>query len=134
MVARRDWTRAWWTLASRATDLVTSLAVLEEIERGDFATREDCIRLVAPLPMLAVEPPVLDIVEAYIRHRVMPADPAGDALHLATATYHRCDFLVTWNCKHLANANKFGHIRRVNGLLGLLTPALVTPLELLGEQ
>jgi hypothetical protein len=40
--------------------------------------------------------------------------------------------LVTWNCKHLANANKCGHIRRVNGLLGLFTPALVTPLALLG--
>lgn len=62
----------------------------------------------------------------------MPADPAGDALHLALASYHRCDFLVTWNCKHLANANKFGHIRRVNGLLGLFSPSLVTPLELLG--
>ena len=58
----------------------------------------------------------------------------GDALHLAIASYHRCDFLVTWNCKHLANANKFGHIRRINGILGLSVPSLVTPLELLGED
>jgi hypothetical protein len=63
-----------------------------------------------------------------------PADPGGDALHLALASYHRCDFLVTWNCRHLANANKFGHIRRVNVLLGLFVPALVTPLELLGDD
>ena len=84
--------------------------------------------------MVAIDASILEIVEAYIRHRVMPADPAGDALHLALASYHRCDFLVTWNCRHLANANKFGHIRRVNGLLGLLTPALVTPLELLGDD
>ena len=40
--------------------------------------------------------------------------------------------MVTWNCQHIANANKFGHIRRVNTLLGLFVPALVTPLELLG--
>ena len=66
--------------------------------------------------------------------RHLPGYPAGDALHLALASYHRCDFLVTWNCKHLANANKFGHIRRVNGLLGLFTPALITPLELLGDS
>ncbi len=65
---------------------------------------------------------------------VMPADPAGDALHLALASYHKCDFLVTWNCQHLANANKFGHIRLVNGMLGLFVPALVTPLELLGGK
>jgi hypothetical protein len=63
----------------------------------------------------------------------MPADPAGDALHLALASYHKCDFLVTWNCQHLANANKFGHLRRVNGMLGLYVPVLATPLQLLGE-
>jgi hypothetical protein len=50
---------------------------------------------------------------------------------LALASYHKCDFLVTWNCAHLANANKFGHIRRVNAMLGLFVPALVTPLQLL---
>ncbi len=49
----------------------------------------------------------------------MPNDPLGDALHLAIASYHKCDFLLTWNCRHLANANKFGHIRRVNVMLGL---------------
>jgi len=46
----------------------------------------------------------------------------------------RCDFLVTWNCQHLANANKFGQIRRINGILGLFVPELVTPMELLGEN
>lgn len=134
MVARRDWTRAWWMKASLAAELVTSLAVVEELERGDFPARDDCLALIANLPVLAVETPVLEIVQAYIHHRVMPRDPSGDALHLALASYHRCDFLVTWNCKHLANANKFGHIRRVNGLLGLITPALITPLELLGDN
>jgi len=73
-------------------------------------------------------------MQAYVWHRVMPADPGGDALHLALASYHRCDFLVTWNCRHLANANKFGHIRRVNVLLGLFVLALGTPLELLGDD
>jgi hypothetical protein len=52
----------------------------------------------------------------------------------AVASFHKCDFLVTWNCCHLANANKFGHIRQINTLLGLYVPALVTPLELLGES
>jgi predicted nucleic acid-binding protein len=133
MVARRDWTRAWWDECSATCELVTSLAVVEELQRGDFAARQDCLALIADLPILAVEPPILEIVQSYIARRVMPADPVGDALHLALASYHRCDFLVTWNCKHLANANKFGQIRRVNGLLGLWTPALVTPLELRGE-
>ena len=58
----------------------------------------------------------------------------GHFFVLALASYHKCDFLVTWNCLHLANANKIGHIRRVNTLLGLFTPALATPLELLGNS
>lgn len=77
---------------------------------------------------------IADIVEAYVKNHVMPSDPVGDALHLALASYHKCDFLLTWNCRHLANANKFGHIRRINALLGLFVPSLVTPLELLGEE
>ena len=55
-----------------------------------------------------------------------------DALHLALASAEKCDYLVTWNCEHLANANKFGHIQRVNAMLGLHNPLLVTPLQLMG--
>ncbi len=130
MVARRQWTRIWWSVASERHDLVTSPAVIDELEQGDYPSRGDCLELIARLPILTIEPPVLDIVEAYIARHVMPADPSGDALHLALASFHRCDFLVTWNCRHLANANKFGQIRRVNTLLGLFVPTLVTPLEL----
>lgn len=130
MVARREWTRSWWKVAAVRHDLVTSPAVVDELERGEYPHRAECLELIGRLPLLAIEEPVMDIVETYIARRVMPVDPAGDALHLALASYHCCDFLVTWNCKHLANANKFGHIRRVNTLLGLYVPDLVTPLEL----
>lgn len=134
IVARRDWTRRWWDGAMERYELVTSPAVLDELagglpERG--AMRLDLVR---DLPLLPIEPAILEIVQAYIRYKLMPADPGGDAMHLALASYHKCDFLVTWNCQHLANANKFGHIRRINTMLGLFVPALVTPLELLGEQ
>ena len=134
MVARREWTRRWWQEAAPRFDLVTSAAVIEELSRGDFAARSDCLLLMAPVPLVPVEPGVTEIVQTYITRRVMPRDPIGDALHLALAAYHRCDFLLTWNCRHLANANKFDHIRRVNGMLGLFVPALVTPLELPGDD
>jgi len=62
---------------------------------------------------------------------VMPRNSLGDALHLALTSYHGCHFLLTWNCVHLANANKFEHIRHVNTLLGLYVPLLTTPVELL---
>ncbi len=134
MVARREWTRRWFDAAVIGDDeIVTSLAVLAELEKGAFPGREQALKLFSQLPIEDITDPIAEIVEAYIAHKLMPNDPTGDALHLAVASYHKCDFLVTWNCKHLANANKFGHIRRVNGILGLMSPSLVTPLELLAE-
>jgi hypothetical protein len=134
IVARREWTRRWWAMATDRYELVTSAAVLDELAGGSADRSADRLELVRALPLLQVEPAIAEIVRAYILHKVMPADPVGDAMHLALASYHKCDFLVTWNCIHLANANKFGHIRRVNSMLGLFVPALVTPLELLGDS
>ena len=134
MVARRDWTREWWDDHRLGFDLVTSEAVIDELDKGTFPQKTEALVLIETVPLVDINEAIADIVAAYIQHMVMPADPAGDALHLALASYHKCDFLLTWNCRHLANANKFAHIRRVNGILGLFVPTLVTPLELLGEK
>lgn len=131
-MVRSQWTRRWWADAADLYELVTSIPVLDELAAGQSEQRADRLALLEPLTLLKLEPAIPDIVKSYIRNRVMPADPGGDAMHLALASYHKCDFLVTWNCRHLANANKFGHIRRVNTMLGLFVPILVTPLELLG--
>ena len=134
MVARRDWTREWWKIASNNYFLVTSLAVLDELSKGDFPGKDEAIELLSSLAFVSIEPAIAEIVETYIQQQLMPNDPIGDALHLALASYHKCDFLLTWNCRHLANANKFSHIRRVNAMLSLSIPILVTPLELIGAQ
>ena len=133
VVAMRGWTRQWWDLHRHRFELVTSAAVLDELERGRLPHRGRAHAMVMELPAIPVEPEVDEIVRVYIERKVMPADPVGDALHLALASVHKADYLITWNCRHLANANKFGHIRRVNALLGLSVPVLLTPLELIGE-
>jgi len=133
MVARRNWTREWWDQHRSEFVVVTSELVLDELSRGEFPKKEDALELLKPLGLIQVTEEIVEIVEVYIRNHVMPKNPVGDALHLALASYHKCDFLLTWNCRHLANANKFDHIRRVNTVLGLFSPTLLTPLELLGE-
>ena len=132
IVARRRWTRQWWSGAPERYELVTSSPVLDELAGGPRERIAERLTLVRELTLLAIEPGIGEILQAYLRHKLMPADPAGDALHLALASYHKCDFLVTWNCRNLANANKFEHIRRINTMLGLFVPILATPLELLG--
>lgn len=133
MVIRKQWTQEWWARADDRYQIVTSAAVLGELNRGNFPNKNEAIQLISQLPLLPIEPAITAIVQTYIKHKLMPADPGGDALHLAVASYYKCDFLLTWNCRHLANANKFGHVRRLNTLLGLFVPAMVTPLELMGE-
>ena len=91
IVARRKWTRQWWADASERYELVTSAAVLDELV-GDIPERSAQRQvLVHELPLVPVEPAIGEIVQTYIRHKVMPTDPGGDALHLALASFHRCD-------------------------------------------
>lgn len=131
---RRQWTREWWDSPKLDQRLVTSFITIQELEDIPGPRRDDALNLVRPLRLLEYTDEVADIVRVYLEHKLMPQEVMGDADHLALASYHKCDMLVTWNCRHLANANKLGHVRRVNALLGLETPLLVTPLELLGKE
>ena len=72
------------------------------------------------------------ITQYYIDSLVMPQDPLGDALHLAIASFHKVDALLTWNLAHLANPHKLNLVTQINQELGLPTPELVTPLDYLG--
>ena len=132
--ARRNWTRRWWAEAIVTDTLVTSLAVHAELGKAPEPKRTDCLTLLAGVPLLDISDEAEALVQTYIENMIMPADTTGDALHLALATLHECDILVSWNCRHIANANKTDHIRRINGRLGYETPKLITPLELLEDQ
>lgn len=131
--ARRNWTRRWWDKAQTEDTLVTSLAVIDELSAAPEPKRGDALNLIDKLTLLQDDPEVDDLVDVYIANKVMPSDATGDARHLALATWHKCDILVSWNCRHIANANKADHIQRINGRLGYETPKLITPLELLNE-
>jgi hypothetical protein len=133
MRAMRDWTREWWSLPKFDQELVIGAPVLVELGEAPAAKRDKALELIRELRLLPYTDEITEIVEAYFAHKLMPLVAQGDADHLALASFYNCDRLVTWNCKHLANANKFGHIQRVNGLLGLRTPALVTPQQLLEQ-
>ena len=133
MQARREWTREWLDIARVRDELVTSDPVLIELERAPEPKRSEAMALLETLPLLDDVEAVDEIVAAYFHHKLMPRDAEGDARHLALATFHECDILATWNCRHIANANKQEHIRRVNSSLGFATPVLTTPFELLGQ-
>jgi predicted nucleic acid-binding protein len=127
MVARRKFTREWWDNWREGFEVVTSDAVKDELEQGDHPEKAAKLALLSGLPLLSITAAVVEIEEVYIARTLMPRDPFGDAMHLALASYYKCDYLLTWNCAHLANPKKAAHLHRINGILGLFTPALVTP-------
>jgi|SRR3972149_1821967 len=133
-LARKNWTQHWWDFKRAEYELYTSEAVISELEYGNYLTKEQALSLLEGVPVLKIHLDIMEIVETYIARKVMPAQPTGDALHLALASYYGCDFLLTWNCKHLANPNKFQHIRRINVILNISVPTLITPIEFLDEE
>jgi predicted nucleic acid-binding protein len=90
----------------------------------------DLLRRIESLPY---DETIERIAETYLRHKLMPGPPSVDALHVALASYYNCDVLVTWDVRHIANPNKVRQLTRMNLALGLRTPRLATPEQLLAE-
>ena len=131
-LTRQSWTRKWWKEYANQFTLISSLAVIEELSAGTTEKTQDWIALVENLEMLSISDRIKQIAQIYIDRLIMPRDSSGDALHLAVASFHNADALLTWNCRHLANLNKIYLIRQINQGLGLPTPDLATPLNYLG--
>jgi len=133
-LARKTWTQTWWHVEKENYDIVTGINTIQELGRGNHPKKIEKLSLVSELKLLSVTPEIVEIVDVYISNLVMPADPSGDALHLAIASYYKIDILLTWNCKHIANLKKIDHISRINAKIGLATPSLLTPLNLIGDD
>ncbi len=133
-IAWREATQRWWDKHRQAYELRTSRLVVREPSAAPARKAERCLRLIKEVEIL--EPPLSlrDVIEYYVEQRLMPANATADAGHLAMASLHKVDFLLTWNCRHLANANKFEHIRVINSRLGLYVPTITTPELLLPEN
>ncbi len=131
--AWRQITVQFWHNARYHYEVFVSDETLRELQEVGYpaAKRDRCLDLVADIPRLAVTDEISDLAGFYVRERVMPSNDLGDAFHLAIATWYRIQYLLTWNCKHLANANKFEHIQTVNARRRLVSPLLVTPAQLL---
>ena len=127
-------TKRWWAEMADDYELYLSDAVLQESNSGNYPRKNEIIELVSTISLLPLIPDLEQVVEFYITNYVMPRSLVGDAVHLAYASYYDIQYLLTWNCNHLANANKRKHIRVINGRLGLSTPEIVTPLELFKEE
>ena len=127
-------TKKWWQEESSKYQVVVSENTINEINRGNYPNKEKVLNFTLKLYVLPYTKDIIHISKAYVENFLMPDDLEGDAMHLAYASYYKIDFLLTWNCSHLANANKKHHIRFLNTRLGLFIPEIITPMELFEED
>jgi hypothetical protein len=133
LAAHQQLTGEWWAYRRPVFDLYISELVLEECRAGDafLATRR--IEVLANIPVLAFTREVLELAEILISEGPIPRKAAGDALHIAVAAAYACEYLLTWNCRHMANAEIQRAARPVARGKGWDLPIVCTPEELMGN-
>jgi predicted nucleic acid-binding protein len=131
--AHQQITREWWHRRDRF-DLYVSPLVLAEASEGDPAAAAERLAALAGLPSLDNSPRADALMESLIRELAMPPSEMRDASHVAIAATNGIDYLLTWNCRHLANLHQRGRIERVCRQRGYEPPLIGTPIELREED
>ena len=133
LAAHQEVTRHWWENRREQFDLYVSQFVLDESGDGDPEAAARRLELLDGLGLLPLSDEVFDVANGLVKAGLLPAKAQADAVHIAVATVHEMDVLLTWNCRHLANAAILGGIgRRLRGL-GYEAPIICTPDDLVGE-
>ena len=130
--AHQEITRRWWRQRS-AFDVFASPLVVEEAGRGDTTVRSKRRRFLRDLLLLEITDDSRVVARRLLVKGPLPAQAEGDALHIAIAAAHGMEYLVTWNCRHIANAWMRPQIEEVIREFGYEPPVLCTPEELLEE-
>ena len=124
-------TAEWWERDLRKFVALISPVVVDEISHGDPDTAAKRLQAVAGMELLVVDGTVQSLASTYFSELGLPENGRIDALHLAVASHHAVDYLVTWNCRHIANGRVMKRLAELNLSLGIATPMICTPEELL---
>lgn len=133
VAANIEVTREWWDTRRSAFQLYSSQAVVKETSQGDTEIASRRLEIIRNLALLDLNQSVLDLAEQFLERSSLPAKADVDAVHIAAATVHGIDYLLTWNCKHIANAQIQRKLAEISLDLGYELPILCTPYELLGD-
>lgn len=131
-LAHQEITRIWWKQRRAAFEIYISELVNEEVRNGDPSAAGERVRMIADVPVLRVSDEAVILAESLITLGLLPAKAAADALHVAIATVNAMQYLLTWNCTHIANAQTREKIAAACRTAGYEPAVLCTPEELMG--
>ena len=126
-------THRWW-LRRTEFELLTSELVLEEAARGDADAAARRLAALEGIPLLGITAIASELAGTIIQARLLPARAFPDALHISVAAIHSVEYLLTWNCSHIANAELLPYVTEVIESAGFDMPFVCTPEELLGDS
>jgi predicted nucleic acid-binding protein len=132
IAARQRLTRQWWRSRS-SYRLFVSQIVLDEAAVGDPTARAGRLRALRGVPALAVTDEATQLAGKLVRRGGLPKKATVDAFHIGLAAAHQIEYLLTWNCKHIANATMRGTRGTIDAICrsaGLTPPIICTPEEL----
>jgi len=132
VAANIEITREWWDTRRSDFQLYSSQVVVKETSQGDAAIASQRLEILRSFSLLDLSQSVLDLAEQFLGRSNLPSKADVDAVHIAAATVHGMDYLLTWNCKHIANAQIQRKLAEISLDFGYELPILCTPYELLG--
>ena len=124
-------TRLWWDAGRVAVSDFISPYVVEEASAGDPQAAKERIEALRTIPVLPTAPEIIELAEFLVLGGGLPTKAHLDALHIACASYHQIDILLTWNCAHIANPARLPVMRGLCAARGYKLPEVVTPFELM---
>jgi PIN domain len=133
LAANMEITKDWWEYRRNAFVLYTSEAVIDEVAQGDKEIAAQRLEILRDFPLLALNQGVQELAAQFLAQSSLPPKAKVDAIYIAAATVHGMDYLLTWNCKHIANAQIQGKLAEISLDFGYTLPILCTPNELMGE-
>lgn len=131
VAANIEITREWWDTRRSDFQLYSSQAVVKETSQGDAAIASQRLEILHNFSLLDLNQSVLDLAEQFLSRSNLPAKADVDAIHIAVAIVHGMDYLLTWNCKHIANAQIQWKLAEISLDFGYELPILCTPYALL---
>ena len=131
LAAHQEVTEQWWSGHRQEYDLHTSAYVREEASEGNPTLAAARLALLDRIPVLPTTEEVDDLADRLLAGELIPAKAATDAFHIAIATVHGMDFLLTWNCTHIHNLNIVRRVERICAAAGYACPVICNPDELL---
>jgi hypothetical protein len=124
--------RRWWSTERSNFEIVTSQLVIDEASAGDPTAAAERLKLLDGLPTVRIDDDVRNLARAIVSASIMPPKAAADALHVAAAAAARVQYLLTLNCKHIANAHELPRVYRLLQEHGFGQLLICTPAEFLG--